>query len=717
MASSRRTRRRRQQQSSRRHRFKLESLEKRYALDGDGLSISMNADYVAAGNTFPTDFGPGALANSGAPTNFFLPQDDLTPFSSESDSAPGMVITSLNLQEGKLWHSTNAGSTWTEITSASEASGTVLLDDGNTRLHYEPTAGFSGEVSDVFSFKSYDFAASVASGTSQFDATVGSSLQSVGSYVIDHTLYPDSFGDGGKISLFSDGTRAAAIHDDGLEILDISNPSSIQRIGITPPLLSEEVGILFNDVHIAGFESSVFINPTIPTTSGAFVVSLADQSSPQLVPYSNNPAPFAYTLTSNLDGSLVVKGSTGGGGDPTIVGDEEPNLYFFDTTDRASSSLLSTFRLTLPSDVLGSDLEAHSLTMSPHGNTLYVSCLSDSFPQTDVPLFFVVDISDVTQPQVIAEVQNTNLSASLSVHCLSPDGNTLFVAGDNSSDPNGKRFLSAYNVSNPSSPTQMWRHEVTDGNNANRHYANEIIHDPATGKIYVAYDTGVRSYEIDGSGVVSETLISPAGMTNSVAVSADGQTIYVMGQELLSVYAAGQSPSVQSTSVTVIVSAADTGNDSGIPVSFRHREPYSNSSLQTHSIDSDMMIPVSSLIGTSDHGIVITDAQMRHGRLLYTTDSGESWSNVGPVSSKHALLIAANPSNELFYYADSFDPKALPLAETFSFHAWDGTYFTYTEPRYVNTTFDYVVEDSSVSFPTNEPFFSKDGNFFIAAAN
>ena len=100
MASSRRTHRRRQQRSSRRHHFKLESLEKRYALDGDSLSVSMNADYVAAGTTFPTDYGPGALANSGAPTNFFLPQDDLPPFSNESDSAPGMVITSLNLQEG-----------------------------------------------------------------------------------------------------------------------------------------------------------------------------------------------------------------------------------------------------------------------------------------------------------------------------------------------------------------------------------------------------------------------------------------------------------------------------------------------------------------------------------------------------------------------------------------------------------------------------------------
>ena len=555
MSSSRRTRRRRQQQSLRRHRFKLESLEKRYALDGDGLSVSMNADYVATGTAFPTDYGPGALANSGAPTNFFLPQHDLAPFSNESDSSPGLVITSLNLQGGKLWYSTNAGSTWTEITSASEASGTVLLDDGNTRLHYEPTAGFSGQVTDVFSFQPYDFASIIASGTSQFNATNGSSIQTVGSYGIDHTLYPHSFGDGGKISLFGDGTRAAAIHDDGLEILDISNPSSIQRIGITPGV-PPEYG-LYSDVRIAGDESSVFINPTIPTTNGSFVVNLADQSSPQLIPYSSNPATFAWTLTSNADGSMVVMGTTGGAGDPNVEGDDHPNLYFFDTTDRASPSLLSTLRLTVPSRtvtygvppyeytyVLESDLEVHSLTMSPDGNTLYVSCISEMFSPTDVPLFFVVDISILTQPRVIAKVDNTDLSGSLPVHCLSPDGSTLYVAGDNSVDPNSKRFLSAYNVSNPSSPTQIWRYEVVDGAYENRHYANEIIYDQGTETIYVAFDTGVRAFEINSGGVVSDTLISTGVRANGLALSANGQFAYVMEHEQLAVYAINNSFSV-----------------------------------------------------------------------------------------------------------------------------------------------------------------------------
>ena len=129
MSSSRRTRRRRQQQSSRRHRFKLESLEKRYALDGDGLSISMNADYVAAGTTFPTDYGSASLANISEPISFFLPQQNLVSFASVTDATPGMVITSLDLNGGQLWYSVNSGNTWFEITLASQNSSTVLIDE------------------------------------------------------------------------------------------------------------------------------------------------------------------------------------------------------------------------------------------------------------------------------------------------------------------------------------------------------------------------------------------------------------------------------------------------------------------------------------------------------------------------------------------------------------------------------------------------------------
>ena len=57
-------------------------------------------------------------------------------------------------------------------------------------------------------------------------------------------------------------------------------------------------------------------------------------------------------------------------------------------------------------------------------------------------------------------------------------------------------------------------------------------------------------------------MISSAGMTNSVAVSADGQTIYVMGQELLSVYAELRGfPQLQCTD-----SDAETSQNDWFPV-------------------------------------------------------------------------------------------------------------------------------------------------------
>ena len=226
MSPFRRTRRSRQRTSLNRHRLRHEELEKRFALDAGGSSISL-----------PTNgFGPGAVASSGAPINVFLSQQNQVPFSGSTDTEAGIVITSLNLQGGRLWYSTTSGSVWSQIQSASPTSGTVLIDDGSTRLHYEPPAEFSGQAEDVFSFKAYSFASDVVSGSTQFDATVGSPWQPAGSYSMPNTMFEDftNSEDGGKLSLFDNGTRAAAIHKGGVEILDVSNSGSIQRVGILP---------------------------------------------------------------------------------------------------------------------------------------------------------------------------------------------------------------------------------------------------------------------------------------------------------------------------------------------------------------------------------------------------------------------------------------------------------------------------------------------------
>ncbi|MFL2861931.1 MAG: hypothetical protein ACJ0BJ_05010, partial [Pirellulales bacterium] len=684
MSSSRRNRRSVSKRFWTRQKLKLETLEKRFALDADSPSISL-----------PTNgFGPGAMANSGAPVNFFLSQQNQVPFSGSTDTEAGIVITSLNLQGGKLWYSTTSGSAWSQIESASPTSGTVLIADGSTRLHYEPPAEFSGQAEDVFSFKAYGFASDVVSGSTQFDATMGSTWQSVGSYSMPNTMFEDftSSIDGGKLSLFDNGTRAAAIHKGGVEILDVSNPAAIQRVGILPsdPM---HPAAFFSDVHIAGDESTIFINPTELSTNKSFIVDISDQSSPQLLPSDewHDEGQFAWTVTSNSDGSLVVVGATGGAEDSG-----RSNIFLFDTTDRTNHQLLGALNLaipvsdepTYPGDIpVGSDLWAQSITMSPDENTLYVSCYSEFHSQNSIPLFFVVDITDVTQPQVVAEITKSGFTAEILDSpklCLSPDGNTLYVAGNAGSyDENSGGFLAAFDVTVPSSPSQVWKHAIDTGGGV----ANEMIYDPNENSVYVAYDGGVHSFEVDAAGVINHELVSSPGLTSGVALSADGQTAYVMGQNALSVYATSQG-----TSVDVTLAGGETGDNNWHPVldtSADVRLPNvvadagSPSEILQARPNAVIGTPVSQLvdrdgplsnyadfdISDETYGLAITQTNTAGGTLWFSIDGGSSWADVGVVSDSSARVLEANDDTRLY-----FQPPAGTVGniyDAFSYKAWD----------------------------------------------
>ena len=684
MPRSRRNRRSVSKRFRTRQKLKLETLEKRFALDADSPSISL----------LTNGFGPGAMANSGAPVSFFLSQQNQVPFSGSADTEAGIVITSLNLQGGKLWYSTTSGSVWSEIESAGPTSGTVLIDDGSTHLHYEPPAEFSGQVEDVFSFKAYSFAPDVVSGSTQFDATMGSTWQSVGSYSMPNTMeevYTNSE-DGGKLSLFDNGTRAAAIHTGGLEILDISNPAAIQRVGILPSDPTHPA-VFFSDVHIAGDESTIFINPTELSTNKSFIVDISDQSSPQLLPSDewHDEGQFAWTVTSNSDGSLVVVGATGGAEDSG-----RSNIFLFNTTDRTNHQLIGSLNLaipvsdepTYPGDIpVGSDLWAQSITMSPDENTLYVSCYSEFHPQNSIPLFFVVDITDKTQPQLVAEITKSGFTAEILDSpklCLSPDGNTLYVAGNAGSyDENSGGFLAAFDVTVPSSPSQVWKHAVDTGGGV----ANEIIHEPNTNSVYVAYDGGVHSFEVDADGVINHELVSSPGLTSGVALSTDGQTAYVMGQDSLSVYATSQG-----TSVDVTLAGGETGDNNWHPVldtSADVRLP--NVVTDAESPPEILQARPNAVIGTpvsqlidrdgplsnyadpdfadETYGVAITRTNMAGGTLWFSIDGGSSWADVGVVSDSSARVLEANDDTRLYY-----QPPAGTIGniyDAFSYKAWD----------------------------------------------
>ena len=80
----------------------------------------------------------------------------LSNFSDVDGDSPGIAITSTSLQGGTLWYTVNNGLSWIVIEDASETDPLLLMADNATRLYYQPAQGFSGTISNVFTFRAWD---------------------------------------------------------------------------------------------------------------------------------------------------------------------------------------------------------------------------------------------------------------------------------------------------------------------------------------------------------------------------------------------------------------------------------------------------------------------------------------------------------------------------------------------------------------------------------
>ena len=80
----------------------------------------------------------------------------LDNFGDADGDTPGIAITATNLEGGTLWSSTDNGSSWTQVASASEAAPAFFTADASTRLFFQPAAGYTGAISDVITFHGWD---------------------------------------------------------------------------------------------------------------------------------------------------------------------------------------------------------------------------------------------------------------------------------------------------------------------------------------------------------------------------------------------------------------------------------------------------------------------------------------------------------------------------------------------------------------------------------
>lgn len=88
------------------------------------------------------------------------------------DNVIGIAITNFDASaQGKLWYSTNGGTTWTEV--GARTASTALLLDNDDYVFFKPNANVTGTISTVFTFKAWDLSGGLSGGTA--NTTVGDS--------------------------------------------------------------------------------------------------------------------------------------------------------------------------------------------------------------------------------------------------------------------------------------------------------------------------------------------------------------------------------------------------------------------------------------------------------------------------------------------------------------------------------------------------------------
>jgi hypothetical protein len=119
----------------------------------------------------------------------------------DASALQGIAITGVNAN-GKLWYSTDGGTSWTENSTALSAGNALLLTaDADNRVYFAPNADFEGIVSDALSFRAWDqtsgtqgsFVSTTTNGTTTaFSSFIDTVSQSVGRTLTIDTVSVDN---------------------------------------------------------------------------------------------------------------------------------------------------------------------------------------------------------------------------------------------------------------------------------------------------------------------------------------------------------------------------------------------------------------------------------------------------------------------------------------------------------------------------------------------
>ena len=385
------------------------------ALDTTALPVFDNVIEDAGAPSGPVGTLVDALVDTGGTHDNFL---------DSNGDLPGIAITGANLQGGKLWFSTDNGSTWYEADAVSDFSALGLYANGSTRLYFEARANFSGSIRDVITFKAWDRSIGYSAGVAN-----GSHLSLPGG--LAGSLYTP--GAAWSVAVAADGHHAFVTDaSSGLTILDVTDRtapnvvSNVDTVGIAMGLAISPDGTTAYVSNSKGridiFDISDLSNPTLLTSlampsrglpTGLHVsddgkhLFIADRSVGLIVAnVTDRTSPFIESSSATATGAtgLTVRGSIA-----SII-DRGENFYLFDITN--SSAPIQLSEIALPE-------AGHSVVINSTQTFAYVALDSLGLQ--------VVDISDPTSPVLGILLPVPIEDASIRDIVLSSDDNFGYI--------------------------------------------------------------------------------------------------------------------------------------------------------------------------------------------------------------------------------------------------------------------------------------------------
>lgn len=104
----------------------------------------------------------------------------------------GIALTGTDTVNGSWFYSTNNGTNWTAVGAVSDAGALLLAADANTRLYFQPNAGYSGTDNSAITFRAWDQTSGSNGGTANVTTNGGATAFSAANDTAALTVTPNS---------------------------------------------------------------------------------------------------------------------------------------------------------------------------------------------------------------------------------------------------------------------------------------------------------------------------------------------------------------------------------------------------------------------------------------------------------------------------------------------------------------------------------------------